>query len=287
MKGIARIAVAAAFAALLGSFAGALHPLGDSLAVFRLAIAATGLLLLPLARPARVPALALGAGFLAGIVTVGWHKLPRAAPGPLTVYQKNMHFRDARIDEIARDILATGPDIVTLQEVSLGNEALLDRLWEAYPAQHLCRYTPNSGLAVLSRLPAVGQPVCGESVALAAMRVMTAQGAVWAVSLHLAHPWPGTQRAQIDVLRHELPGVPGQRVIGGDFNMIPWSHALRVAALASGSRRAQPARTSFRLGPVPLAIDHVLAPGGGRVQARPWLGGDHRGLFARVHPMPE
>jgi len=291
MKGIARAAIAVLCAALVASFAGALHPLGDSLAVFRTGIAALGLVMLPLARPGRGAAVAIVAVCLAGLATVGWHKLPRgvavAGPGTgagaLTLYQKNMHYRDADIAALARDIRAMAPDIVTLQEVSVENEALLDLLWDVYPAQHLCRYTSDSGLAVLTRHSVTGSPVCGQAVGLAGLRVMTAQGPVWALSVHLAHPWPGRQRAQLDRLGPELRALAGPRVIGGDFNMVPWSHALRRVARQSGTRRADPARTSFRLGPVPLSIDHVLAPGGGWADPRPRLGSDHAGILARVH----
>lgn len=286
MKGIARAAIAALVAALVAGFAGALHPLGDSLAVFRAGIAALALLILPLARPGRGAGLGIAAACLAGLATVAWYKLPRAGPGPVTVYQKNMNRRDADIAALARDIRAVAPDIVTLQEVSVANEALLDLLRDAYPGQHLCPDRRKGGVAVLTRAPAIGRTVCGQVPGMAGVRVSTVQGPVWALSVHLLHPWPGAQRAQLDRLGPQLRALAGPRIIGGDFNMVPWSHALRRVARQSGTRPAGPAWTSFRLGPVPLSIDHVLAPGGGRVALRPRLGSDHLGVVARVHVAP-
>lgn len=276
--------MAGLLAGLLGGFAGALHPLGDSLAVFRAAIAGLTLLLLPLARPGRAAGWVIAGACLVGLATVAWHKLPRAGPGPVTVYQKNMHYRDADVAALARDILATMPDLVTLQEVSVANEALLDLLLDAYPRQHLCRYTRQSGVAILTRHPVIEAPVCGQALGLAGLRVAMPAGPVWVLSLHLAHPWPGRQPEQLAALGPELAALAGDKIIGGDFNMVPWAHAFSRAVRQSGATPAGPARASFRLGPVPLAIDHVLAPGGGRTTARPRLGSDHRGLLARVHP---
>lgn len=273
---------ALALVALGLSFAGALHPVGDSLAVFRLALAIPALLLvagtrLPLGW--RLTGMAL---CLAAAGSVFWHKLPLGGPGPLTIYQKNMFHRNSDIEGLARDILAVSPDIVTLQEVSIRNEALLDRLWDAYPNQHLCRYTPSSGVAVLTRFETSGTPFCSKNIGLAGVQVETESGPVWAMALHSAWPYPGIQPGQVAWLYWYLGQVQQPAVIGGDFNMVPWSHTLRRVARTGGFERARPSRPTFQLGPAPLPIDHVLAPGGGRTEVRGLLGSDHRGIVAHV-----
>ena len=74
----------------------------------------------------------------------------------------------------------------------------------------------------------------------------------------------------------------GPAIMGGDFNMVPWSETLDDIADAAGFERAGPSRPTFQLGPFPLPIDHVFAPAGGRVEVRGLSGSDHRGLLARV-----
>lgn len=269
--------------ALTVSFAGALQGLGDSLAVFRAGLAALALVLVfATGWPRRVRWAAMAACLLAA-GSVAWHKLPLAPPGPVIVYQKNMFHRNGELGGLAGDILAAAPDIVTLQEVSVENEALLAHLRDAYPTQHLCRYDSRSGIAVLTRLKPAGAAFCSERLGLAGLRVHAGDGPAWALSLHLTWPYPLDQAGQVSRLTAELDRLDAQMIIGGDFNMVPWSHTLARIARISGTHRAGPSRPTFLLGVLPLPIDHVFAPGGGRADLRPLLGGDHRGLLARVH----
>lgn len=282
VKTLVRILAALALLVLGLSFAGALHPVGDSLAVFRLGLAALALLLVLFTRLPLGWRLAGVVLCLAGAGSVLIHKLPLAEAGPLTIYQKNMFHRNSDIEGLAQDILAAAPDIVTLQEVSVENEALLDLLWDAYPNQHLCRYTPRSGIAVLTRFETSGTPFCSENIGLAGVEVQTDRGPVWAMSLHSAWPYPGVQPGQMAWLYWYLGQVNRPAVIGGDFNMVPWSHTLQRVAETGGFRRAAPSRPTLQLGPAPLPIDHVFAPGGGHAEARGLLGSDHRGIVAHV-----
>ena len=87
-----------AFAALACSFLGFLHPVGDSLAVFRAGFA---LLALSTTWPAGFgPWVRRGLQVLAvaGLASVGWYKLPVHDAGPLVVYQKNMFFKNDDMD---------------------------------------------------------------------------------------------------------------------------------------------------------------------------------------------
>ncbi len=89
--------------ALAGGYLGRLHPLGDSLAVFRTHLAAAGVLW-------------LGGGAVLGVGPVWAVALPMAAllgqgverfrterAGPLTLYQKNMSYRMPDIAPLAAD----------------------------------------------------------------------------------------------------------------------------------------------------------------------------------------
>jgi endonuclease/exonuclease/phosphatase (EEP) superfamily protein YafD len=277
-------AVIAVFAlALLASFLGAIHGLGDSLAVFRTGLAGALLLLSLFAGLSRVTRLVMIVWAVFGLGTVFWHKLPLQEPGPVVIYQKNMFHANDDLAGLAADILSVSPDFVTLQEVSLANEALLEALRMEYPHQLLCRYTSRSGIALLSRQPPLEAGKCSRNVALASAPFDLAGGTVFVHSLHIPWPFPGQQPRHMAQLVPLIEGIGEPVIIGGDFNMVPWSHGLRRVARASNTERAGPTRTSFLLGSLPIAIDHVFAPNGGRTEARPLLGGDHFGIVARVH----
>ncbi|MEM9270960.1 MAG: endonuclease/exonuclease/phosphatase family protein, partial [Pseudomonadota bacterium] len=250
-------------AALGLSFLGAMLPLGDSLAVLRAGLC---LILLALAVAAQVPRswrfALLGLGF-AGLSTVLWHKVPLSDPGPVTIYQKNMFHANTDLSGLAKDILAVGPDFVTLQEVSVVNGLLLQRLKAAYPHQHLCRSDTRGGVAVLSRIAPVGDGVCAVGFGMARITVDLPNGRHHVAAVHLAWPFPGAQPRQMELLIAELERLDAPFFLGGDFNMVPWSSALSRVARASGTQRAGPALTTFLMGFLPISIDHVFAPDGG------------------------
>jgi len=303
VRQIRRIAGAGALvmlAAVLAGYGGALHPAGDSLAVFRVPLALLGGLALLVWRPR-------GAVILAGLGLVALAVLPRlwalspvqavqavqagqAAQMPgLTVYQKNLLFTLRDPGALVADIRARAPDIVTLQEVSTRNRAVLAVLRAEYPYQQYCDYRAVGGPAVLSRWPAVpGSAFCAQG--LAGLQVETPEGRAWAMSLHLRWPWPHGQAEQLSELAPLLRGLAGPVVIGGDFNAVAWSRAVARVEAASGTRRAGGETATFALpyGGLGVAIDHVLASGAapGTTEVLDRLGSDHRGVLARVTVSP-
>ena len=283
-----------ALAAVLAGYGGALHPVGDSLAVFRVPLALLGGLALLVWRPR-------GAVTLAGLAVVALAVLPRlwalspVQAGPaarvsgLAVYQKNLLFTLRDPARVVADIRARAPDIVTLQEVSRRNRAVLDALQAEYPYQQYCDYRAVGGPAVLSRWPAVpGSAFCAQG--LAGLQVETPDGRAWAMALHLRWPWPHGQAEQIAELTPLLRGLDGPVVIGGDFNAVAWSRAVARVEVASGTRRAGTETATFALpyGGMGVAIDHVLASGSapGTIEVLDRLGSDHRGVLARVTVSP-
>jgi len=294
IRRIAGGAALIALAAVLAGYGGALHPAGDSLAVFRVPLALLGGLALLIWRPR-------GAATVAGLAVVALAVLPRlwalspVQAGPaaqtlgLTVYQKNLLFTLRDPAAVVADIRAHAPDIVTLQEVSARNRAVLAALRADYPYQQYCNFRAVGGTAVLSRWPAVpGSAFCDQG--LSGLQVETPAGMVRAMSLHLGWPWPHGQAEQISELTPLLRGLDGPTVIGGDFNAVAWSHALARVEVASGTRRAGHEVATFALpyGGMGVAIDHVLASGAapGMIEVLDRLASDHRGVLARVAVSP-
>ncbi len=278
----------AAGAALAASWGGALHPLGDSLAVIRVPLAVVfALAVIWAAWPRRVRWPLAGLALWA----IGAIALPRMIPlgtvsdHDLSLYQQNLLYnrRDdaAWLDSVARH----DPDVITLQEVSGRNLALLDSLAAAYPTQVACPFRAVGGVAVLSRLPAVpGTAICAGGDGLAAVQVETAFGPVWLVSLHLHWPWPYGQPEQVARLLPVLQGLEGHVILAGDFNAVAWSHTLRRIEAASGTTRIGPWAPTFHTPPygIPLEIDHVLTgPAHAQeVVVLPKHGSDHNGVLA-------
>lgn len=278
-------------AAVLAGYAGALHPAGDSLAVFRVPLALLGGLALLAWWPR-------GWMMLAGLAVVALAVLPRLwalLPGQvdeapdLVIYQKNLLFTLRDPGDLVADIRARAPDIVTLQEVSARNRAVLAALADDFPYQHYCDFRAVGGTAVLSRWPVVpGSAFCAPG--LTGLQLETPAGRVRAMSLHLSWPWPHGQAAQLDRLEPLLRGLDGATVIGGDFNAVAWSRALARVEDASGTRRAGHEAATFALpyGGMGVAIDHVLASGAapGTIEVLDRFGSDHRGVLAGVTVSP-
>ena len=197
---------------------------------------------------------------------------------------------------MAEDILASRADFVTLQELHQRNRPILGTLRDTYPHQHFCPFAAVGGIAVLSRYPGIpGQTVCAEGAGLAAMQVATPDGPLWVVSLHLHWPYPYRQAIQVADLLPLLEGLEGPVVLGGDFNMVAWSHAVRAIASATRTENAGHVGGTFALSHTVggenilarmprLPIDHVLIPEDAArqsVERRPRLGSDHHGIKAR------
>ena len=273
--------------AVLGGYLGALHPLGDSLAVFRLQAAGALAILSALALLAgarQAGRLGMLLALVAGVpVLWAYGSGDVAVTGGLRLYQKNLLYRNDDLAGLAQDIRAAAPDAVTLQEVSEANLALLAALEPELPHQLQCPFARVGGTAIATRLtPVPGTELCTDG--LAALQVEGPQGRLWLVSVHLHWPWPHGQAAQVRGLLPVLEGLQGPVVMAGDFNMVRWSATVAAMAQAARVRPAGAVHGSYT-GFAPwlvLPIDHVLAPGGGTVEVRGGLGSDHLGLLAEV-----
>lgn len=274
--------------ALAGGYLGWLHPLGDSLAIGR-GIAAAAILILGVCATFAGLRMAAFVSVLLALLTGGQVMLAYSwpgLPGIYSVYQKNMLFRNAELSALEADIRATAPQIVTLQEVSDPNLALLAALRDAYPHQHVCSGTRVGGTAILTKLtPVEGTAFCAPG--LAVMQVVAGnegQDRFWLVSVHLHWPWPHSQADQVGQLLPVLDRIEGPAIMAGDFNMVRWANSVTQMAGILNVRAAGPAFGSYvGLSDVfPLPIDHVFSSRGGKVTPRGALGSDHMGLFAEV-----
>ncbi|WP_439122697.1 endonuclease/exonuclease/phosphatase family protein [Marivita sp.] len=268
-------------AGFFGSFTGSMHPVGDSLAVFRLPLA-VALALWVIWSP--WPAWVRWGVALLCLTAMGHivaQKYVSHPAGTIKIYQKNLLFQNDQVSALAADIRAASPDIVTLQELTSRNAQLVRDLRADYPYQASCALVEWARVAVLSRWPVEGE-ICVEGEALVGIQVAAPQGTFWAFSLHLTWPWPYGQADHVARIMPVLTGIEEPIIVGGDFNMVPWSHVLRSFRAETKTHRAGPLFSTLTKRGAPLPIDHVYAPGGGQASARPLLGSDHRGVLAEV-----
>lgn len=280
-----RIVFVGLFSLLVGSYLGAFHPLGDSLAVIRIPVALATLLALLLWRRGWVFRLC-GLFAICVLITIALDRWRTTGPdGPYTVYQKNLWFANQSLPALAKDIENQGTDIVFLQEVSGENLILLKLLEKQFSHQHFCPISNWSGVAVVSKFPIIaGSEQCSDWRAFAAAQVQTPDGPVWAVSLHLFWPYPRLQSRQLKRILPKIAALKGPVILVGDFNMLPGTRVERVISNATKSQALRPAFTTLHVSRhlrVPVSIDQILAPCG-TVKRRPKLGSDHHGLVAHV-----
>jgi len=260
---------------------GAVHRAFDTVSMLRPVFGALGLMCLFALRSAW-----LRRGVLAvcawTALSVAWLMIPQSADRDLRVYSKNLWYANAQIPDIVADIRAADPDIVVMQEVSWRNDHVLRALAQIFPHQHVCDFSAWSDIAVLSRTPFVGAGKCSSARAAAAVPISVGGQEIWVAAVHIPWPWPeGSGRAEAAAMAL-LAEIDKPVVVAGDFNIFPWSGRVQRIARMTGTRLAGPIVPTLSLYGLPLPIDMVLAPKGGRVETRPLLGSDHRGILADI-----
>lgn len=285
-RGFVRLCAILGAVMLLGSYLGAVHPLGDSLAVFRVwiagGVAGAGLVLLLVgSRKVGWATTIFAAVALAPIFSALSTATAAPEASSLTIYTKNVLGGWGDNDAIIADILASEADIVMLQEMSTRRGDFVGALRETHPHRHLCRFSDWSGMAVLSRWP-LEEGYCSPYRSFAAARVAHPDGPIWAVSTHLVWPYPHEQAVALDYALPFLNTIEGRAVVAGDFNMAPWGHSVGQIASATGTRRIGQVFTTIEVRNLPMTIDHVLTDGLGTTERRPRFGSDHYGIVAHI-----
>ena len=296
-KAIFRVLVFGGATVLIGlvvlGFAGRVFALGDTVAVVR---PLAGALLIPLvvvlwvmrARRTAVVSLIL-AGVALGSVAPGFMASGTDCTGTcLTLYQKNLLTKAWPRYPLADDIIASGAQIVTLQEVSDHNRQYMANLFDHYPVAVICKFRSWQDVAVLTSLPVVeGTEFCLAEPGLAGVQVLAPNGQrIWALSLHFEWPFPSDQFRQSRIIAAHIADLDGPVLIGGDFNMVPWGGSVQRINRAAGNRHLGAVQNTFRLGSdwMRLPIDAVLVPKGatGTTDLRDYMGSDHLGILARI-----
>ncbi|MBR9864603.1 MAG: hypothetical protein GYB24_14280 [Rhodobacteraceae bacterium] len=273
---------------LVASAGGAVHPLGDSLAVFRLYLGFFALvcgvgLILAGWRRSGLAAVLMGAA-ASGAILWSYHAPQPEGDLPYSHYQKNLLYVLYDPAEIVADIKKQDPDFITIQEMTPRSNGLMVALEEDYPTRSVCLGDDGRGIALASRFDTIPDSrICMPGHGLLAVQVSTPDGPVWLVTLHLRWPFPLEQAQQVTRILPVLEGLAGPVVLGGDFNMVPWSDTMtRIETATRTNRVGRTVDTFLVEGQVMVPIDHVLAPKGckGRVSALDLLGSDHHGVLA-------
>ncbi|MGR3363319.1 MAG: endonuclease/exonuclease/phosphatase family protein [Maritimibacter harenae] len=275
---------------ILAGYLGRLHPVGDTIAVFRLYFAGP-LIVLGAAmlyfgqRQAGGLNLVVGLGVVAtaGILPV-IDQDPAALDGAgpvVTHYQKNLQFHNDDPSEVLDDVRARKPDIITFQEAKGRSANILDELARDYPAHVHC--ADGVGIAAYARWPMIeGTAFCDGQ--LGGMQVEGPDGPLWVLTVHLRWVYPYPNARQVEAMAPKLAALEGPKAVGGDFNVVPWAESVDVFARAADVRRVGRSFVTFAAvgGLLRVQIDHVLASGAAGVTERlPRLGSDHWGVWAR------
>jgi endonuclease/exonuclease/phosphatase (EEP) superfamily protein YafD len=208
----------------------------------------------------------------------------------LNVYQLN-----DRYDEVLRSAIASGADVLSLQEVDNDwAHALREGLASTYPYSHVEARINCYGIALFSKQPFIEVQTRGtERAPLIEAVVSTDDGPVRIVSVHATSPisYAHFQRRNA-LLKHLAANIDARAmptVLVGDLNTVHWDRAYRNFHTRSGLQPVNgPAmRTWPSLGPIALIpLDHLMiSPGLGATDVQRFTipGSDHRGLVADIH----
>ncbi len=279
-------------AALIASYLGHLHPVGDSLAVFRqyLIILTGGSIFLMVYLGRRYLAVfALTVSIMASTpFLVQLMFFNRLESSDFVIYQKNMSVDLTDEAAFVQDLRSVNPDFATFQEASSKNRDLIAGLGDILPFVHYCHANRWTGTAIASRWPIVrGTANCDPDVRSAFMQVETPKGPMWLVSIHQKWPWPSAQPEEKPAFLNVLKDLKGDVVVAGDFNMVPWSYTMQEYEQAANATLIPGLRGSFPLtwDVFWIPIDHILLADGfrGSAEMRGFFGSDHRGIVGRFN----
>jgi endonuclease/exonuclease/phosphatase (EEP) superfamily protein YafD len=284
--------------ATLGARAGALHWVGDTLALVTdyLFWAALLLFLICLRHRAWRPALASALVLLLSAAQLLGH--PRVVPVPaaeapqlrLLVY--NLYYRNDDLPTVLELVRHYDPDVVFLMEYSDAIQQQIETSFAAYPHRLIRTSRFTMGLALFSRLPIEAVQI--HRTDETRIPVFEAQLQLGADSFSFVggHPWPpqprwgDLHRRQMQAIGGVAAGAPPPRIVAGDFNAAPWSYSLRQLAEQADvrlvRRHLDVSKTWQPLPGIGLPLDHVLVSEEWRVLSRqygPAGGSDHRPLI--------
>ncbi|CAN5199362.1 endonuclease/exonuclease/phosphatase family protein [soil metagenome] len=219
---------------------------------------------------------------------------PKYKPSPNAEIYKILQFNvwEGNRDSAgtAAYIRTTGADIVMMEENSYGAATIPDRLKDIYPYQIHCGQQSGRpcGVTVLFKhKPDRGGGQGPPPAVWTTNQLPKTTHWFEAVALHNLWPTNPYQAVQRRTMSGRVSGsAKGAIIVGGDYNMTPWSWAMRRQDKAYGMERrtravfSWPARFDrFALAPFPfLPIDHVYAGAEWKIvsiERGPRTGSDH------------
>ncbi len=299
--------------ALVGGFFGSVHPALDSLAHFRMHLAAAlvclspFLLLSPNFRWNGVLAAVLGVWAIVNVTGLSF--IPGLAPvqasteagpedGPVyRLLQLNLRFNNPTPGDVLSLVGRMRPDVVTLEEVSPMWTEKLALLETAYPYRLFCTLDGYAGgVAILSLRPfaegSEGRCVDGGTFGVAT--VDFGGFMVDVAAMHLHWPWPFGQMRQIADLAPTLADLGDNAILAGDLNATPWSEASAQVAQAAAMTPLGPSNPTWIWRRLPewlrfagLPIDRIFAKGEivvHSVQTLEPVGSDHLPVLVEFSP---
>lgn len=310
------VGVALGWGALIAGFAGALWAPLDVVGYFRLHLG--GVLLvwavigLALRRPRGAGLSALGAVVAFACLGPVWSAppAPTACSGPaLRVATANLWAPNPVPAEAIQALLAIDADVIATQETSGRFWRAADALRARYPHRVARQRQPNGqwGVVLWSKAPLRAQAaeiMTADRPSLATAVLSLEDGRdVALISPHLSLPIIGPHESQTFGLADRIRAAPPDRIVFGDFNATPWSHAIATLERRADIEIIGGYRLTWRgLYPTPFgfpepfepighSIDHILISPGwsvGSVAAFDIPGSDHRGVVADIRaPCPK
>ena len=208
----------------------------------------------------------------------------------LNVFQMNKYY-----DEVVQRTIASGADVVSVQEVDNDwAHALRVGLASKYPYMRVEARGNCYGIALFSKLPYAEVNTSEvQGVPYIEAIVQTNDGPVRIVSVHATSPISYAHFQRRNTLLAHLGEDIGRQamptVLVGDLNTVHWDRAYRTFSTRSGLQpvNSPGLRTWPSIGPIALIpLDHLMVShglGATALQRFTIPGSDHRGLVADIH----
>jgi endonuclease/exonuclease/phosphatase (EEP) superfamily protein YafD len=219
-------------------------------------------------------------------------------PG-LRIVEINLFKDNSAPAATAQWILDQHPDIILIEEAAKSGAEVREALSADYPYQVSCLKRMRCSTVIMSRYRpkmagglARGDPENRKAVSAAWAVFESPRGDVPVIAVHMQRPWPfGDQefaREKIaELLALQPQAVRELAIVGGDFNLTPWTSAMQRQDQMFGLARLTRARPTWPASFPFLPIDHIYAGAGwrlGRITTGPRLGSDHLPLSVTLEP---
>ena len=214
-----------------------------------------------------------------------------------TVVTANLNYRNSDPRSLLVWLAGQRADLVLLQELTPSWAEALESL-PRYPHRRFLARTDPYGIGVLSRWPVGGlaaRDLAGDGLPSLIGPVSIGPERMMLAVVHTHWPLlPDLMRRRDQVvsrLAEEVRRQPGPWIVGGDFNLTPFSPVFQRLLDISGLRETRPRGSwspSWRADfwPLALRIDHVLITRDLCSEASeigPEIGSDHRPVRVRLH----